>query len=120
MPDFYHDKVFPFEVDHIALELLGDHETLRYLAGIAWFPEGRDVLWRGLLAHDLHNVGGRNRSGIGKAIQEGSDAEEMIAVAVGDIDRGQVLAARRDPLLYGACQLDCVRKASTRTASRLP
>ena len=29
-----------------------------------------DVLWRGLLARDLHNIGRCNRSGIGKAIQE--------------------------------------------------
>src|SRR5579862_1520865 len=98
MPDFYRDKFMPFDIDHIALELLGSHETLRYLGGIARFPEGRDVLSRGLLAHDLHNVGGRNRSGIGKAIQEGPKAKKMIAVAVGDIDRGQILAARRDPL----------------------
>src|SRR5271169_2628499 len=98
MPDLYHDKVVPFEVDHIAFELLGDYETVWYLAGIARFPEGRDVLWRGLLAHNLHNFGGRNRSGIGKAFQEGPKAKKMIAVAVSDIDRGQVLAARRDPL----------------------
>ena len=35
MPDFDHDKVTPFEFDHIPLAFLGGHESLRHLAGIA-------------------------------------------------------------------------------------
>src|ERR1700694_5097387 len=98
MPYFEHDKVTPFEFDHISLEFLGDHATLRDLTGIARVPEVRNVLWRSLLAHDFHDVGHGNRFGKGKTILKRPDAKEMVAVAVGDKDRGQVLAARRDPL----------------------
>src|SRR5258706_15339194 len=98
MPHFDHDKVAPFEIDHISLELLGDHEMLRDLAGKAHVPEVRDVLWRGLLLHDFHNTRCCYRSGIGETILEHPNAKEMVAVAVSDIDRRQVLAARRDPL----------------------
>jgi len=38
------------------------------------------------MAHDLHNIGRCNRSGIGESILERPDAKEMIGVAVGDID----------------------------------
>lgn len=38
VPDFDHDKVTSFEVDHMSLELLGNHEALRDLAGKAHVP----------------------------------------------------------------------------------
>src|SRR6202011_1450020 len=106
MPNFDHNKVTAFEIDHISLELLGKYEALRNLAGKTHVPEARDIFWRGLLAHDLQNVSRCNRFGIRKPIQEGSDAKEMIAVAVSDIDRSQVLAARRDPFHCGVRLLD--------------
>ena len=85
MADFDHDQVIPFQIDDISSELVGEDQTVRYLAGIAGVPEIRDELRRGLLAHDLHNIGdiGRcNCSGIGKTIHNGSDAKAMIAVTV--------------------------------------
>src|SRR5580693_2218879 len=106
MPDFDHDKVTAFEVDHTSLEFLGEDQVLRNLAGIARIPEIRDEFWRHLLPHDLQNVRRCNRFGIWKPIQEGADTKEMIAVAMGDIDRGQVLATRRDPFHHGARLLD--------------
>src|SRR5271154_6135408 len=98
MPDFHHDKVTPFELDYISLEFFGNHQTFRDLAGIARVPEIRNVLWRRLLLHGLHHIGHCNRSRVGKTILERSDAKKMVAMAVSDVDRGQVLAARRDPL----------------------
>src|SRR6266550_3294319 len=47
-----------------------------------------------------------HRPGIGKTIQERSDAKEMVAVTVGDINRCQVLAARRDPIYEDVRLLD--------------
>src|SRR5271156_747300 len=106
MPHFDGDELTTFEVDHIALEFLGKDQVLRNLAGITCIPETRDELWRHLPAHDLQNISRRNRFGIRKPIQKGADAKKMIAVAVSDIDRSQVLAARRDPFHRGMRLLD--------------
>ena len=50
-----------------------------------------------MLTHGLDNLGGRDRLGSRKTLQKRCESEEMIAVSVGDIDRGEVLAARDDP-----------------------
>src|SRR5580698_5673932 len=84
MPHFDRDKLTTFEVDHTTLEFLGKNQVLRNLAGIACLPETPDEFWRHLPAHDLQHVRRCNRFGIRKPIQEGADAKEMIAVAVGD------------------------------------
>src|SRR5580704_15108405 len=106
MADLQDDQVVPFEVDHISLELLGDHPPVRDLTWKESAPEVPHELWRGLLAHKFDNIGCRDRSGIGKTIQERSDAKEMVAVTVGDINRGEVLAARRDPIYEDVRLLD--------------
>src|SRR5579863_6422090 len=106
MPNFDRNELTTFEVDHITLEFLGKDQVLRNLAGIACLPETRDEFRGHLPAHDLQNVSRSNRFGIRKPIQEGADAKELIAVAVSDIDRSQVLAARRDPFHCGMCLLD--------------
>src|ERR1700676_3554361 len=106
MSHFDCDKLTTFEVDQIPPEFLGKDQVLRNLAGIACLPETREEFWGHLPAHDLQNVSRSNRFGIRKPIQEGADAKEMIAVAVSDIDRSQVLAARRDPFHCGVRLLD--------------
>src|SRR5579863_5793057 len=106
MPEFNHDEVAPFELDYISLEFLRNHQTFRDLAGIAGVPEIRNVLWRGLPPHGFNHIGRCHRSRFGKTIQERSDAKKMVAMAVSDIDRGQVLAARRDPLYQRGSLLD--------------
>jgi hypothetical protein len=98
MPDFHDEKVTPFELNYISLEFLGDHQMFWDLAGIARVPETRNVFWRGLPPHGFHYIGRCDRSRFRKAIQEHSYAKKMVPMAVSDIDRGQVLAARRDPL----------------------
>src|SRR5260370_25560924 len=97
MPEFNHDKLTPFELDYISFEFLRNHQTFRDLAGLARAPEARNVIWRGLLAHGFHHIGRCHRSRVGKTAKDRSDAKEMFAMAVSDIHRGQVLAARRDP-----------------------
>src|ERR1700728_259209 len=106
MSHFDCDKLTTFEVNHIPVEFLGKDQVLRNLAGIACLPETLDEFRGHLPPHDLQNVSRSNRFGIRKPIQEGSDAKEMIAVAVSDIDRSQVLAARRDPFHCGTRLLD--------------
>src|ERR1700677_3698797 len=106
MSHFDCDKLTTFEVDHITLEVLGKDQVLRNLAGIACIPETRNEFRGHLPAHDLQNVSRSNRFGIRKPIQEGANAKEMIAVAVSDIDRSQVLAAPRDPFHCGVRLLD--------------
>src|SRR5579864_3817029 len=106
MPHFDRNELTTFEVDHITLEFLGKDQVLRNLAGIACLPETRDEFRGHLPAHDLQNVSRSNGFGIRKPIQEGADAKEMIAVAVSDIDRSQVLAARRDPFHCSLCLLN--------------
>src|SRR5258708_40279997 len=99
------DKVVAFEIDHMSLELVGDHEAPWDLTRIARVPESRDELRRGLLAHDGHHSGCCDGSGTGETLPERSDAKEVVPVAVRDIDRGQVLTARRDPLHQRVCLL---------------
>src|SRR2546430_2669400 len=92
MSDFHGNQVVPFEIDHVSLELIGDHELVRDLARKPRAPE--------------------------VPIQERSHAEEMVALAVGDIDRCQVLAApTTESTRASACST--VIGASTRTASCL-
>src|SRR5712672_2157105 len=98
MADFHHDQVVPFEIDLVSLEFFGDHEAIRDLGWKQRVPEVREDFRRGLLAHEFHNIGRGHRTGYGEAIEERSDAKEMVAVTVGDINRCQVLAARRDPI----------------------
>src|SRR5216684_7283442 len=53
------------------------------------------------MTHDLHNVRSCHRPCMGEALLEQPYAKEMIAMAVGRVNRGQVLAARRDPVRQG-------------------
>jgi hypothetical protein len=106
MPDFHHEKLTPFELDYISLEFLGDHQTFGDLAGIPRVPEIRNVLRRGLPPHGFHHIRRCHRSRFGKTIQERSDAKTMVAMAVSDIDGGQVLAARRYPFHERGSLLD--------------
>src|SRR5258708_28151186 len=85
MPDFYHDQISPFELDHLALELLGDHESVRDLARKQRAPEVRDRRWRGLLVHEFHHRTRGDRTGRGEPLQERSETKEMVAVAAGGI-----------------------------------
>jgi hypothetical protein len=87
--------------NHGAAEFLGNHETVRDLAGIAGTPEVCDVFWRGLPLHDLHDVRHGDCPGIGKTILERRDAREMIAMAVRDIDVGQVFTTCGNPVGEG-------------------
>jgi len=68
--------------------------------------------------HGLHDLGCRDRPGMREAPAV-VRAKKMIAMSVGDVNCGEVLAARDDPVQQ-VCDCSIVRKVSTRTASRPP
>src|SRR6266478_8514144 len=51
-----------------------------------------------MLMHGLDDVGHRDRSCMREPLQKRCKAKEMIAMSVGDIDPGEVLATRDDPI----------------------
>ncbi len=101
------DKLFTFEIDHISVERLGDDEAVCNLPWVSRVPEVCERLWRCLLLHDLHNARRRKRTGFWKALLNSGDAEEMIAVTMCDIDRGEVLAALCNPVHKGNRLFKC-------------
>jgi hypothetical protein len=48
----------------------------------------------------------RDKVGTWKSLQNCAGAKEMIAVAMGSVDRGQILSARHNPIRQGARLLD--------------
>jgi len=69
----------------------------RNLAGKTWISKGSERLWRCLLAHNLNHFRPRDETRIWKSLQNCTGAKEMIAVAMGGVDRRQILSARNKP-----------------------
>jgi hypothetical protein len=76
------------------------------LAGKTRFPKRSDRLWRCLLAHNLNHIRSRDKVGTWKSLQNCAGAKEVIAVAMGSVDRDQILSARHNPICQGARLLD--------------
>jgi hypothetical protein len=51
-----------------------------------------------LLVHGLDHRGRRQSPGARELFQERRKAEEMVAMSMGEIDRGEILAAGDDPI----------------------
>src|SRR6266403_4517778 len=51
-----------------------------------------------MLVHGLDDLGRRHRLGARETLEKRCKAKEMVAMSVGDIDLGEVLAARDDPI----------------------
>src|SRR5947208_16813796 len=77
------------------------------LAGKTRIPKRSERLWRCLLAHNLNHIRPRDKAGTRKSLQNCTGAKEMIAVAMGGVDRRQILSARHNPIRQGTCLLDC-------------
>jgi len=56
------------------------------------------VLRGALLAHLVHGARGGHRAGAREAVEQYRQAEEMVGVAVGDVDRGELALVQRDPV----------------------
>src|ERR1700675_4128138 len=78
----------------------------RNLAGKTRIPKRSERLWRCLLAHNLNHIRPRDEAGTWKSLQNCIGAKEMIAVAMGGVDRRQILSARRNPIRQGSRLLD--------------
>src|SRR5258705_8387670 len=76
------------------------------LTGKARLPKRSEGLRRCLLAHKLNHLRPRDKAGTWKSLQNCTGAKEMIAVAMGGVDRRQILAPRRNPIRQGARLLD--------------
>src|SRR5260221_10801393 len=69
-------------------------------------PKRSERLWRCLLAHNLNRIRTRDEAGAWKSLQNCTGAKEMIAVAMGGVDRRQILSARHNPIREGARLFD--------------
>src|SRR6202051_3015960 len=67
------------------------------LAGKTRIPKRSERLWRCLLAHNVNHFRPRDETGIWKSLQNCTGAQEMIAVAMGGVDRRQILCTLRNP-----------------------
>src|SRR2546425_4356058 len=76
------------------------------LAGKTRIPKRSERLWRCLLAHNLNHIRPRDKAGTWKSLQNCTGAKEMITVAMGGVDRRQILSARHNPIRQGARLLD--------------
>src|SRR5258708_38424826 len=79
------------------------------LAGKTRLPKCSERLWRCLLAHNLNHLRPRDETGVWKSLQNCTGAKEMIAVAMGRIDRRQILSTRPNPIREGSSLLDSNR-----------
>src|ERR1700692_342248 len=76
------------------------------LVGKARIPTRNERLWRCLLAHNLNHFRPRDETDARKSLQNCTGAKEMIAVAMGGVDRRQILSAGRNPIRQVARLLD--------------
>src|SRR5258708_5270722 len=95
-----------FQLNDVSSQLFGDCKPAGNLAGKARIPIRSESLWRCLLAHNLNHFRPRDETGAWKSLQNCTGAKEMIAVAMGGVDRRQVLSSCRNPIRQGARLLD--------------
>ena len=104
----------------VCFELLSDQKAVRNIAGKEATPEVVDPDRREVFPHGPDDLRRRDRFGPRETLQQRCETKEMIAVAVGDIDRGEVLSAAATTQSDRVFDCSVVRRVSTRTASRSP
>src|ERR1700738_2293411 len=95
-----------FQVNDVSGQLFGNCKMVGNLIGKTRIPKRSERLWRCLLAHNLNHLRPGDETGTWKSLQNCAGAKEMIAMAMGGVDRRQILAARRNPICQGARLLD--------------
>ncbi len=85
------------QLDHASFEFLRDDEFLGNLPWESRVPETLEDLRRRLPLHAVHSAGCGDCPRIREMVEECPDAKEVVGVAVCNVDRRQVLAARLDP-----------------------
>src|SRR5258708_1939015 len=106
MSNFDGDQFFAFELEAGTLQRLGDGDSLRDLAWEEWVPERGQRLRRRLQPHVFDDIGSRDGSRVRKTFADDAESEPVVAVTMGDIHRGQVLAGGRDPVSEGVALLE--------------
>src|SRR5258708_38139333 len=115
--EWHTDQIVAFKANNVSGQLFGNCKMAGNLAGKTWITKRSERLWRCLLAHNLNHIRPRDETGIWKSLQNCTRAEEMIAVAMGSVDRRQILAARHNPISQGARLLDRNRGVDQHTAA---
>src|SRR6266436_7772257 len=108
--EWHTDQIVAFQVNGASGQLFGDCKMAGNLAGKTRIPKRSEGFWRCLLAHNLNHLRPRDKAGTWKSIQNCTGAKEMIAVAMGGVDRRQILSARHNPIRQGARLLDGNRR----------
>src|SRR5216684_3076162 len=107
--EWHTDQIVAFQVNDISGQLFGNCKMAGNLAGKTRIPIRSERLWRCLLAHDVNHIRRRDKAGTWKSLQNCAGPKEVIAVAMGGVDRRQILSARHNPIRQGARLLDCNR-----------
>jgi hypothetical protein len=97
-PIVHHNELVPFQLELVAFERLGNEKTIGNMGGKKGLPESLDAPRSEIGLHGLDDLGGRDRPCMRESIEQLCEAEEVIRVSVGDIDRGQVLSTCDDPI----------------------
>src|ERR1700731_3466542 len=105
-PCAHRDKLVLLELQFTVLKRLRNEKAVRNLAGEKPAPEIIDGRRRELLVHGLDDLGCRDGPGMRETLQQWCEAEKMIAMCVGDVNCGEVLAARDDPAQQSLRLLD--------------
>src|SRR6202521_2653235 len=100
------DQIVAFQVNDVSIELFRDRQLAGNLAGKTRIPKRSERLWGCLLSHNLNHLRPRDETGIWRSLQNCTGAKEMIAVAMGGVDRSQILSLCRNPIRQGSRLLD--------------
>src|SRR5712692_3252909 len=100
--EWHTDQIVAFQVDDVSGQLFGNCKMAGNLAGKTRIPKRSERLWRCLLAHNLNHIRPRDETGTWKSLQNCTAAKEMIAMAMGGVDRRQILSTRRNPIRQGS------------------
>src|SRR6185295_7576499 len=104
--EWHTDEIVAFQVNDVSSQFFRDRKLTRNLVGKARVPKRLERLWRCLLPHDPNDFRPRHEMGTWKSLKNYAGAKEMIAVAMGGIDRRQILSTRDNPIREGARLLD--------------
>ena len=102
-PRINRDKLAPLQLQIVSFERLSNQKAVRNIAGKRRTPEVVDPGRRELFPHGRDDLRRRDRFGARETLQKRCETKEMIAVPVGDIDCGEVLPARDDPIRQSFC-----------------
>src|ERR1700738_1981887 len=94
------------QVNNASSQLFGDRKVAGNLAWKARIPKRLESLRRCLLAHNLNHLRPRDETGIWKSLQNCTGSKEMIAVAMGGVDRRQIPSTLRNPIRQVSRLLD--------------